>query len=131
MSGRPPESSYDSAEIRRNAASAADSRQFWFKPWVESSGLSPDELAVHVRSELASKGTWADYCELRMGGGPTAQIDLVEINGETWFRATGGFGLIVTADYRTLEHALDMVQLFARISWDIYEATKAYPFRIP
>ncbi len=64
-----------------------------------------------------------------MGGGPTAQIDLVEIDGETWFRATGGFGLTVSADYRTLEDALDMVQLFARLSWDVYEATTSHPFR--
>ncbi|MGA2933416.1 MAG: hypothetical protein ABSE98_15200, partial [Acidimicrobiales bacterium] len=98
-------------------------------PWIDSSGLSPEQLVAHVRSQLDSEGTWTDYCELRMGGGPTAQIDLVEIDGETWFRATGGFGLTVSADYRTLEDALDMVQLFARLSWDVYEATTSHPFR--
>ena len=129
MNGRPPESSYDSAQIRQNASSGADRRQFWFKPWVASSGLSPEQLVAHVRSELDSNGTWADYCELRMGGGPTAQIDLVEHDGEMWFRATGGFGLIVSAEYRTLEDALDMVQLFARVAWNVYEATTSHPFR--
>jgi hypothetical protein len=129
MNERPPESAYDSTQIRRNAAEGADRRQFWFKPWVDSSGLSPEQLAAHVRSELDSKRTWTDYCELRMGAGPTAQIDLVERNGETCFRATGGFGLIVSAEYRTLEDALDMVQLFARLSWDVFEATADHPFR--
>ncbi len=130
MNDRPPESSYDSAQIRQNAASGADRRQFWFKPWVASSGLSSEQLVAHVRSELDSKGTWTDYCELRMGGGPNAQIDLVERNGEMWFRATGGFGLIVSAEYGTLEDALDMVQLFARLAWNVYEATTEHPFRV-
>jgi hypothetical protein len=65
-----------------------------------------------------------------MGGGPAAQIGLVEIEGETWFRATGGYGLTMSADYRTLEDALDMVQVFARLAWDVYEATADHPFRV-
>ncbi len=79
-----------------------------------------------MRSELDAKGTWTDYCELKMGGGPNALVDLVEIDGETWFRATGGVGLFVSADNRSLEDALDMVPLFARISWDVYEATTTH-----
>lgn len=66
MNGRPPESSYDPAQIRDNVTSAADRRQFWFKPWIDSSGLSPEQLVAHVRSQLDSEGTWTDYCELRM-----------------------------------------------------------------
>jgi hypothetical protein len=54
--------------------------------WLDSSVLSPEQLAAHVRTELDSKGSWTDSCEVRYGGGPTARIDLVEIDGETWFR---------------------------------------------
>ncbi len=112
-----------------STSSAADRRQFWFKPWLDSSGLSPEQLAAHVRTELDSKGSWTDFCEVRYGGGPTARIALVEIDGETWFRATGGSGLAVSADYRTLEDALDMVHLFAWLSWDVSEATETRSYR--
>jgi hypothetical protein len=98
--------------------------------WLDSSVLSPEQLAAHVRTELDSKGSWTDSCEVRYGGGPTARIDLVEIDGETWFRATGGSGLAVSADYPTLEDApLDMVHLFAWLSWDVSEATETHSYR--
>jgi hypothetical protein len=128
MQSRPPESSYDPELIQRSAASEADRRQFWFKPWIASSGMSPEQLAAHVRSALDAVGTWTDYCELRMGGGPTARIDVVEHKGEVSFQATGGIGLAITAKYQTLEDALDMVQLFARLSWDVAQAAADHPF---
>ena len=124
MSSRPPESAYDSKLIQQNVASNADRRQFWFRPWIKSSGLSPEQLAASVRSSLESTGTWTDVCELSMGGGPTVRIDLVERNGEVVYRATGGVWLKISAEYRTLEDALDMVHLFARLSDDVVTATR-------
>jgi hypothetical protein len=58
-----------------------------------------------------------------MGFGPTARIDLVEKEGSSYFRATGGIGLTISANYENLEDALDMVHLFARLSWDVHQVS--------
>jgi len=52
-----------------------------------------------------------------------ARIDVVEFEGEQVFRATGGMGITISADYRSLDRALDMVALFARLVWQIDVAT--------
>jgi hypothetical protein len=90
--------------------------------------MAPSPVA-NVRSELDSKALGTDCCELRMASGPNAQIDLVERDGERSFRAAGGIGLIVTADYRTLEDAVDMIHSFARLAWNVDETTTSHPSR--
>jgi hypothetical protein len=61
-----------------------------------------------------------------MASGPTARIDPVEIDGTIWFRTIGGIGSTVSADYSTLEDALDAVQLFARPAWDVAAAAPSF-----
>jgi hypothetical protein len=58
-----------------------------------------------------------------MGSGMVARIELVEVDGDPAYRATGGDVIKIQADYRSLDRALDMVALYAQLAWDIMVAT--------
>ena len=103
-------------------AESADKRHFTFQPW-DTHGMTTQEVVAHVQSELNANGSWSAYGEMAMGGGMVARIDLVAHDGEPAFRATGGDIIATSASYRSLDRALDMVALFARLGWEMTVAT--------
>jgi len=105
-------------------AEHADKHGFTVRPW-ETYGLTDEQLIAHVQSAIAAHGYWSAYGELAMGGGMQVRIEAMKINGQELFRATGGDLITITADYRSLDRALDMVALFGRrrIGWDMTVST--------
>jgi hypothetical protein len=96
----------------------ADRTDLTYRPW-RTYGVAADELVDHVRSVLDRDGAWWDYAELSMGAGPTARIELIERDGVQTFLAIGGPHKEVRMEYRTLESALDMAVLFAKLGWEL------------
>jgi hypothetical protein len=110
----------------RHLAEAADKHWFTYQPWDTFDTrheLSDQQLVDRVRLEIESNGYWSAYGEMAMGAGMVARIDLATVNGEAVFRATGGRLMKISATYRTLDRALDMAAMFAKLGWEMVEAT--------
>lgn len=108
----------------RHLAEGADRHAFTFRPWkLGGQRLTDEQLISHVKDEITEHGFWSDYGEIAMGGGMRARIDLIEAEGATAYRVTGGSGITIQGHYRSLDRALDMAALFSRLEWDITVAT--------
>jgi len=104
--------------LQKQLVNWADCTDLTYRPW-RTYGVSADELVDHVRSVLDRDGAWWDYAEMSMGAGPTARIELIERDGVQTFLAIGGTHKEIRMEYRTLERALDMAVLFAKLDWEL------------
>ena len=107
-----------------SADGAADKHACTFRPWkLGALRLTDDQLLQHVQDEIEEQGFWSDFAEMSMGGGKSARIDLVEVDGNPTYRVSAGYGIKIQATYVTLDRALDMAALFAEVEWNIVVAT--------
>lgn len=93
----------------------------WTAPTCRRRSGLPEWLPTDpvVSRVLSVRKEWSFYSELRMASAPTGAIRLHQRSGQTVYRVRAGKTYSITADFKTLEAALDAVQLAATVEWDM------------
>jgi hypothetical protein len=75
---------------------------------------SPEDFLSVVEATLLKRGVWKATWEYRMGGTTRVEIKSSKVEGVRRYCARAAFGgLVTTANYDTLEHALRASSLMA------------------
>ncbi len=91
-----------------------------------------------MEASLQSVGTWSTTGEFRMGGDINVSIEAVEVGENSdsdggslapqtrAYRVQAEHGIVVTAEYTSLEAALGMLRVFIDFAWGLVSETDAW-----
>jgi hypothetical protein len=95
-----------------------DSDRFRHQPWQQGR-ITYEALLEQIEQSFQQHGYWDTYGELRMAAGPFVRIEPVDGEKEDTYLVTADFGIMVRAEYKTIDRALAMLSVFASLVWDL------------